>query len=132
MEGTPKQSNHERERIVIESSILAATLLFIVAGIRGLMEDASVLWALSLVGALFITGAVMGAMIMFFEVPVPLSALEIGFFIGGLVGLLAILFGIAQAGVTPLYVSMTGAVLFAIVAILGTVLVALENLKRSR
>jgi len=48
---------------------------------------------------------------MFFEASL-FPAPEIGFFIAGLVGLLAILIGIAQAGVTLLYVSMFGANLY--------------------
>jgi len=53
-------SNYERERIVIESSILTATLLFVVAGIEGTTGSAISLGEISLAG-LFLIGAAVSA-----------------------------------------------------------------------
>jgi len=88
---------HERERIVIESSIVAVTLLFIVAGIREVTGEPLATYALSMVGACFIIAAIHGALIMFLPPGSPpvLFASEFGFFMGGLAGLCIILLGIS-------------------------------------
>jgi hypothetical protein len=110
---------HERERIVIESSIVAVTLLFIVAGIREVTGEPTATYALSMVGVFFVLAAIIGTLIMFLPRPIllPLIAIEFASFVGGLAGLLTILCGIAYHEVgAPLDIWMNAAVFVSLVA----------------
>jgi hypothetical protein len=109
--------NHEQERVVIEASILAVTLLFIVAGLKGITEDASTMSLLSCVAGLFIAAAIFATANMFLPASLVGVSTEFGLFIGVLGGLALTLFGIGlyEAGVFPLRGSMAVAITLAIV-----------------
>lgn len=82
-------SDYKRERIVIESSILAATLLLVVAGIKGSTENAISLGEISVAGLCFISAAIIATCLVFLELDPRssrLSYLEFGLFIGALGG----------------------------------------------
>jgi hypothetical protein len=57
--------DHERERIIIESSILAVTLLFLIAALRGVTVDATAVAILSLVSAYFAIASIFATLDMF-------------------------------------------------------------------
>jgi len=94
--------NHERERIIIESSILVVTLLFVISGIRDIAcwsVSRYTLYTLSLVGAWFVFAAFIATLIMFLpsnRAILPAASFQLGLFMGGLAGLIVILFGIAS------------------------------------
>jgi hypothetical protein len=81
--------DYGRERVVIESSILASTLLFVVAGIKGTTENAISLGEISIAGLCFIGAAISATSLVFLELDPRnsrLSYLEFALFAGALGG----------------------------------------------